>query len=246
MRESIHSRQLEHDTDFLPAISFVMDTVGKYQPSRATPPEPATAPITPSTGSTMHFRGGDTIGGHVSRNPLMGASPQLRQQVEEILADLNAESYQVRQEANQRMIRVGRAALPYIRQAAANCNSLEIRNRIERFIIPAILRENPIETDIFGRITRIGRHAQISYRGDQEQPHRLELQLGQLGNDRFVFERQPSGHYSQSIIAVSGTSTDTQTRSHIQVRANGEIVIQEQDAQGGTHHLRIRPTGVLD
>jgi RNA polymerase sigma factor (sigma-70 family) len=62
--------------------------------------------------------------------------PQLPQRIARLIADLDANQFEVREKATLALVRLGRAAEPAVREALENPASLEARRRLERVLAP--------------------------------------------------------------------------------------------------------------
>src|SRR6185369_1749795 len=68
--------------------------------------------------------------------------PVSEQEVTQLLADLDAKSFQVRAKATERLILLGRFLEPALQEILQNKPSLEVRRRVES-ILQAITRDGP-------------------------------------------------------------------------------------------------------
>jgi hypothetical protein len=78
--------------------------------------------------------------------PPAGPDPQLPQRIARLIANLDADTYEVREKATLQLIKLGKATEPAVRQALENPASLEARRRLERVLVPLQERDLPGET----------------------------------------------------------------------------------------------------
>jgi RNA polymerase sigma factor (sigma-70 family) len=68
--------------------------------------------------------------------PLAAKDPELPRRLARLIADLDADDYEVREKATLELAKLGKAAEPAVRQALDNPASLEVRRRLERVLAP--------------------------------------------------------------------------------------------------------------
>jgi RNA polymerase sigma factor (sigma-70 family) len=77
--------------------------------------------------------------------PPSASDPELPRRIARLIADLDANQFEVREKATLALARLGRAAEPAVRQALDNPASLEARRRLERVLAP--LQDQPLPAD---------------------------------------------------------------------------------------------------
>jgi RNA polymerase sigma factor (sigma-70 family) len=78
--------------------------------------------------------------------PPPASDPRLPQRLARLIADLDANDFEVREKATLELVRLGKAAEPAVRRALENPASLEARRRLERVLAPLQDRDPPGDT----------------------------------------------------------------------------------------------------
>jgi glucose/arabinose dehydrogenase len=79
------------------------------------------------------------------RSPVV-TDPELPRRLSRLIADLDADDFEVRERATLELLKLGRAAEPAVRRALDNPASLEARRRLERVLAPLLEQGLPGET----------------------------------------------------------------------------------------------------
>jgi hypothetical protein len=95
--------------------------------------------------------------------PPPAKDPELPQRLARLIADLDADRYEVREQATLALIKLGKAAEPAVRQALESPASLEARRRLERVLAP--LEERGLSGDALQTLRTV---AVLEYIGNSE------------------------------------------------------------------------------